>query len=314
MPIQLWGKDQIKVVYERVAGNDRFPFQTDPYEDDHYRRSGLPGPYQRTIKWTNRQFSRLSKFTILRIDLVHWSMLLILLASLAKFSTKYSQMYAHSALLTTIYINGLLFGISDTLAQCIRQNRFRTPAYLPLGGGFSSDQNVDDLGLDDSISIFNDYGPVPTTASHEGPVASEASNHFDLYRWACFTAWGSGLAFFQVPWYRILNYFYTEDPSVVQTLERVLSDQLVYSPISLVCFFMYSNYVMERGDSSTFKTKIEKIYLGTLGFNYMLWPPVQFINFMLMPKHFQVPFSSSVGVLWNCFLSMRNASNSVQKT
>lgn len=55
--------------------------------------------------------------------------------------------------------------------------------------------------------------------------------------------------------------------------------------------------------------EIQRLYIGTLGCNYLLWPAVQFINFLAVPKHLQVPFSSSVGVLWNCFLSMRNASH-----
>lgn len=119
---------------------------------------------------------------------------------------------------------------------------------------------------------------------------------------------GIFISFFQAPWYKFLNFFYTEDPTVVQVFERVLSDQLLYSPISLYCFFMFSNYVMEGGDKDTLGKKIQRLYISTLGCNYLVWPMVQFINFLIMPRDFQAPFSSSVGVVWNCFLSMRNAS------
>ncbi|SCU84500.1 LAFA_0D10286g1_1 [Lachancea sp. 'fantastica'] len=314
MPIQLWGKDQIKIVYEN-ADNNNDPLHYREQQDDefgHYARVALPTLHRRVLIGTNRWISKLSSIRLLRVDLVHWTMLFIWLLLLAKFSTIYTRLYTHSALLTTICTNALLFGISDILAQGIRQNGLETSLHLPLGPDrFSNEDEEEDL--EDSISIFNDYGPVLSNSLPEGPAISESPYHFQFFRWGCFMAWGSGLAFFQVPWYRILNYLYTEDPSIVQTIERVLSDQLVYSPISLFCFFAYSNFVMEGGDASTLKTKVENVYLGTLGFNYMLWPPVQFINFMLMPKNLQVPFSSSIGVMWNCFLSMRNAST-VQKT
>ncbi|CCH60602.1 hypothetical protein TBLA_0D00940 [Henningerozyma blattae CBS 6284] len=201
----------------------------------------------------------------------------------------------------------------------------------------------------DRISIFNDYalpndnanepmahrpllGPFTDTQSHpdlesglpdithndsllENDLVESRGNLFKadvfgFYRWICFMFWGFFITFFQVPWYKFLNFFFTEDPTIVKVFERVLSDQLLYSPVSLYYFFKYSNYIMEHGDHETFKLKIKKLYISTLGCNYMVWPMVQFLNFLIVPKHFQVPFSSSVGILWNCFLSMRNASSS----
>lgn len=116
------------------------------------------------------------------------------------------------------------------------------------------------------------------------------------------------MANFQVPWYVILNMLFTEDPSIVQTFERILSDQLFYSPISLYCFFAFANYIMEAGDVYTFRSKIKKIYLSTLAINYMLWPLMQFVNFSFIPKDDQPLFSSCVSVVWNVVLSLRNAS------
>ena len=221
--------------------------------------------------------------------------------------------------------NVLLFGTSDCLAQVIScllaykvdpVPNIVDKAARTFMSGFSS-QSEDDLfsDIEEDASVFNDYGPQDISArlslEREGHGAAEWDaddrqdpylDIFNFYRWICFMFWGLFLSFFQVPWYKFLNYFYTEDPTVVQVLERVLSDQLVYSPISLYSFFMYSNYIMEHGDGETFQTKIKNIYISTLGCNYLVWPMVQFINFLLVPKHLQVPFSSSVGVLWNCCL------------
>jgi protein Mpv17 len=41
--------------------------------------------------------------------------------------------------------------------------------------------------------------------------------------------------------------------------------------------------------------------------NYTIWPIVQFINFRFLPLRYRVPFVSSVGVLWNAYLSLLNS-------
>ncbi|CDO92418.1 unnamed protein product [Kluyveromyces dobzhanskii CBS 2104] len=283
---------------------------------------------------------RLRHFKILKITIVHWAVLCTWIFLLLHFTSVYKAIYQSSALVATMCTNVLLFGTSDCLAQsisCFLSYKIdpvpdvvnKVTRSLVAGLSLHRSESFDDNNSD-NVSIFNDYGgqrpslEQPIEARHSNlshdwnrdsdfDYGADESAHelFSFYRWICFMFWGWFLSFFQVPWYKFLNYFYTEDPTVVQVLERVLSDQLVYSPISLYCFFMYSNYIMEHGDADSFQIKIKNIYITTLGCNYLVWPMVQFINFSMVPKHLQVPFSSSVGVLWNCFLSMRNSSNSI---
>lgn len=274
----------------------------------------------------------LNDFTHLRfyrVSIVHWIMLFIWVALLLCFTSVYRKLYDASALFATMCTNILLFGISDILAQSIHCYLSYTVDPVPqvidstarnimnrIRGDSVTDRDTESGYESDNLSVFNDYGisPTPTDEIYHSEYDDAPETHiFDFYRWICFMSWGFILSFFQVPWYKFLNYFYTEDPTVVQVLERVLSDQLLYSPVSLYCFFMYSNYIMEGGDAETFGKKIQRLYISTLGCNYLVWPTVQFINFLVVPKHFQVPFSSSVGILWNCFLSMRNASSSALK-
>ncbi|CUS20313.1 LAQU0S01e03796g1_1 [Lachancea quebecensis] len=326
MPIELLGRDQIAVSYGQ---DDEGPVWVRQRSRDLRSRAA-----QWAAEWGRHAREAVEARTLLRVGVVHWVMLAVWAVLLLKMASVYERWYARSALFTTICTNALLFGTSDILAQCVLQYTWAPvdPTPVPLDTtaralasryALFTDQEPDA----DGASIFNEYGPrgsSPDAASSgvleqqlgysnsasSAPLAQPLrAPSFDFYRWVCFMAWGSFLSFFQVPWYRILNYLYTEDPTVVQVLERVLSDQLVYSPISLYCFFMYASYIMEKGDAASFRTKIQRLYIGTLGCNYLLWPAVQFINFLAVPKHLQVPFSSSVGVLWNCFLSMRNASH-----
>ncbi|AHY77568.1 AQG_2a_G0052300.mRNA.1.CDS.1 [Saccharomyces cerevisiae] len=308
MPLQLFGRDQIVVHYDN--GNMS--------NDDQNHQSVLGS-------WTRRAAAALRTLMnkrIQRITLTHWLLLVIWVTSLWKFTSHYRQLYANSAVFATLCTNILLFGISDILAQSIAcfYSYHVDPIPQILNDTFHHVQNNRDVenggGYEsDELSIFNDF-----TSEHSSytdnddypeldrPLATFKTDTFDFFRWGCFMFWGFFISFFQAPWYKFLNFFYTEDPTVVQVFERVLSDQLLYSPISLYCFFMFSNYVMEGGDKDTLGKKIQRLYISTLGCNYLVWPMVQFINFLIMPRDFQAPFSSSVGVVWNCFLSMRNAS------
>ncbi|CAI4052211.1 hypothetical protein SKDZ_15G4280 [Saccharomyces kudriavzevii ZP591] len=308
MPLQLFGRDQIVVHYD----NDNV------MTDDRHERAIL-GSWVRRIAAT---FKTLMNMRIQRITLTHWFLLVIWVTSLWKYTGHYRQLYARSAVFATLCTNILLFGISDLLAQSIAcfYSYDVDPISQILNETFHHAQDSPDIENDggyesDELSIFNDFTSEHSsyTENDENPEIDTSpvnfkTDTFDFFRWGCFMFWGFFISFFQAPWYKFLNFFYTEDPTVVQVFERVLSDQLLYSPVSLYYFFMFSNYVMERGDKNTFSKKIRRLYISTLGCNYLVWPMMQFINFLVMPRDFQAPFSSSVGVVWNCFLSMRNAS------
>ncbi|VEU20616.1 DEKNAAC101395 [Brettanomyces naardenensis] len=172
-------------------------------------------------------------------------------------------------------------------------------------------------------NAFVDYGQSPSTTfdiesnaelgdKNTDSIALrrqvEESTKFVFRRFFAFMLWGFIMAFIQVAWYLFLNSMYTDDPTFVGVLERDLTDQLCFSPISLACFFTYGTIVIESGTMDDAKSKLYRIYISTLACNFCLWFPVQFINFLIIPKRFQVPFSSTIGVMWNCFLSFRNAS------
>lgn len=51
------------------------------------------------------------------------------------------------------------------------------------------------------------------------------------------------------------------------------------------------------------------MYLSALVANWQLWPFVQAINFRFMPLRYRVPFTGAVGIAWQVFLSILNASS-----
>ena len=142
--------------------------------------------------------------------------------------------------------------------------------------------------------------PFPNTIPHV-PLT-----YYKFDRLAGFMSWGFIMSFAQCWWYKFLQ-IYSKDPKFIEVLRKVLTDQLCFSPVSLFLFFTYGTIVLDNRTWEDAKIKLSKIYLKTLMVNYSVWFPVQFFNFLFVPRSLQVPFSSSVSVLWNCFLSMKNS-------
>ncbi|KAM9914957.1 hypothetical protein OXX69_000147 [Metschnikowia pulcherrima] len=257
---------------------------------------------------------------------------------LAKLTTKFKELYMKNSLVTIIVTNLVLYGISETLAQSILSfhsdapfisfsishvdlaqhpgdaitldshvSPFSQPSFTDNEEVGSEDSDADEQNLDQFLSYLRSDTSLPYT--HSAPEVSGLDRelaYFNFSRLAGFMCWGFVMAFVQCWWYRFLQ-IYSKHPQFVEVLRKVMSDQFCFSPISLFCFFTYGTIVLEAGTWADARAKLQKLYLQTLVINYCVWFPVQFINFLLVPRDFQVPFSSSISVLWNCFLSMRNS-------
>lgn len=259
------------------------------------------------------------------VPLVHILVLIVLVTVLLRYTRVYGWLYERSRLIANYCSNVLLFGISDVIAQLVtylevQEHDIGSRGVEAEGMGLLQRSLLTEGLEENDISVFDDYGPQidmeiygfnreileqeDLESDNELLVASSFSK-FNTRRWVCFMCWGWIMSNFQLLWYEFLTHIYTEDLKVIQVLKMVLTDQLIYSPIVLYFFLMYSNYIIELGDDETFTVKINKIYFSTLGCSYFLWPVVQFINFLVIPKRLQMPFSSTIGIIWNCFLSMR---------
>lgn len=174
-----------------------------------------------------------------------------------------------------------------------------------------SDDDTSDLDEEVLHSMLSAWGysdsnlPAQVAPVLAAPRQPPRKAYFLFNRLAGFMCWGFVMAFVQCWWYRFLQ-IYSKHPQFVEVIRKVMLDQFCFSPISLFCFFTYGTMVLESGTWEDTKAKLRRLYLPTLVANYCVWFPVQFVNFLLVPRDYQVPFLSSVLVLWNCFLSMRN--------
>lgn len=315
--------------------------------EDEYG-SGVPGLSDIESQDYNRVVSDRSVFTkiincprIYNIPALNFFIIGILGTFLLRLTTKYTGLYMKNSLITIIVTNLVLYGISETLAQSLLSYNPTEPRLSfkfnrstgDYGGisfnpnnhgdrnrvGDFSDEHVPMESDDEDLNRFIDYIQ-DNDSTYESPSMQPYNpdmtplplelvelTYYQFNRLAGFMCWGFIMACVQCWWYKFLQ-IYSKDPKFIEVLRKVLTDQLCFSPISLFCFFTYGTIVLESGNWNDVKAKLDRIYMKTLLINYSVWFPVQFFNFLLVPRDFQVPFSSSVSVLWNCFLSMRNSS------
>ncbi len=93
-------------------------------------------------------------------------------------------------------------------------------------------------------------------------------------------------------------------------IQKMLLDQLVFSPIFLGVFFTYNGY-MEGHDFIGVRNKFETSYWEALRACLKLWPIVQLVNFSLVPLQFRVVFVNLVALGWTAFLSTLNSRTSL---
>lgn len=247
-----------------------------------------------------------------------------------------------------MFQNLLLYGLADTLAQSLTwfiklepETRPDTGFQIPFlwelpeikriqlpAGQFEETENDLGSGAEFSDSDSIDSRDLVQLGSTDDPntaflLHSNSNDRnmtrkklkllvsvtvYDFRRLSLFMVWGFVQSFLQYYWYPLLNSLYYEANNFLSTLKQVMTDPLCYSPLSLAVFFLYSTIVTERGSEQDVKHQLKTAYLQTLVVNYAIWPAAQTITILFMPKHLQVPFASTIGVLWNAYLSLKDAS------
>ena len=106
-------------------------------------------------------------------------------------------------------------------------------------------------------------------------------------------------------WYKLLTRINLQNKHVT-TAVRVLADQCVFATTNLA--FFLSSMAWLEGTSP--KAKLESTYVEALKKNWLVWPPVQAINFTYVPLHHRVLVVNVVSLGWNCYLSYANSKGS----
>ncbi|KAI8081814.1 uncharacterized protein B0P05DRAFT_538154 [Gilbertella persicaria] len=207
--------------------------------------------------------------------------------SLRALNAFYNRSYNKRPILTLCVTNGILGIISDSLAQSISlYNKF----------------NIDERFLPDKVKAHRNLWTI--------------TDHWDFTRTLRFAAYNFCVAPLGGKWYMFLDKFFPMPVKQVATkavtkqanmmaIKRMVTDQALFAPAGLVLFFTTMG-LAETGKWEGVQEKFRDAYIPALIANYKVWPAVQFINFKWMPLQYRLPFVSSLGIVWNAYLSWLN--------
>ncbi|XP_041360219.1 mpv17-like protein 2 [Gigantopelta aegis] len=102
-------------------------------------------------------------------------------------------------------------------------------------------------------------------------------------------------------WYSMLDRFLSGTARRT-IMKKIAADQLVAAPF-MGTTFLFAMGLLEGSSfeksAAEWKEKFPLIYL----FDWVLWPPAQFINFTYLPTKYRVLYVSFITLLWDIMLS-----------
>ncbi|KAI8339366.1 hypothetical protein BC941DRAFT_349418 [Chlamydoabsidia padenii] len=206
----------------------------------------------------------------------------------------YQASYDKRPILTLCCTNGILGMIGDGVAQGIKYREGVQHHHSTLHNQLPSSLQPDDI-------------PPPPPFQ------------FDISRNARFALYNFSVAPMVGTWYMFLDRFFpvpVANPAAVAqkvikrsadivALKRMVADQCLFAPAGLLLFFTTMG-IAETGSLEGAQERLKDAFIPALITNYKVWPLVQWINFKWMPLPFRLPFVSSLGILWNVYLSWLN--------
>ncbi|KAJ3545905.1 hypothetical protein NM208_g2277 [Fusarium decemcellulare] len=109
-------------------------------------------------------------------------------------------------------------------------------------------------------------------------------------------------------WYRFLQTRIQLASHTRSVLARVLADQLVFAPASIVGLYYLKELLQPKSSSlreklSVAQNNLEHSFSQVLIRNYTIWPAVSYLNFFYVPLQYRLLVSTTVGVFWSAYLS-----------
>jgi len=89
-------------------------------------------------------------------------------------------------------------------------------------------------------------------------------------------------------------------------IAKVIADELIMTPPCLFLFFGYMN-LCEGGTVQKYENKLKGEFFSSWLASITFWPPISLATFRFLPVYAQAPVINAVCILWDAFLSHRNA-------
>lgn len=103
-------------------------------------------------------------------------------------------------------------------------------------------------------------------------------------------------------WYSLLDRVFGSSMKLRVSLVKTACDQLLFSPIEISSFLVYTHVVEQHRDRSLYE-KLRADLPPTLLTSYVFWLPCSLINFYLVPLPLRALYTGLMCVIWDTFMS-----------
>lgn len=127
-------------------------------------------------------------------------------------------------------------------------------------------------------------------------ITSDTSTSLDLRRLRNMTITGLIGGFLGHYWYLFLDSRSFTGKTLTVVLKKTLIDQIVLCPVGITMFFFILGY-LDGNTNEEITQEMKEKAPGLLIFDWIIYPPAQFVNFMFLPTRFRVMYESFVAFI-----------------
>ena len=102
-------------------------------------------------------------------------------------------------------------------------------------------------------------------------------------------------------WYKCLDHFWP-GRSLSTVLRKVLIDQVVFSPVNIGMFLIMIGY-LNGYSTPRILADLKDKGLDLLKAEWIVWPPAQLVNFLLLPTKYRVLYDNTVSLAFDSYYS-----------
>ena len=122
------------------------------------------------------------------------------------------------------------------------------------------------------------------------------TSKFNVQRSAHMTAAGFTTGLVSHYWYIYLDKFLGTRKTFLLITKKVLLDQIIFSPVNLVVYFSTLGLCERSGTLRIKEELVEKGFEQIYVVEWIVWPPMQFFNFYVLPLRYRILFDNIISL------------------
>jgi len=105
-------------------------------------------------------------------------------------------------------------------------------------------------------------------------------------------------------WYKALDMIVKSKSLLTNTISKVVLDQVIWSPICIIAYTMYTSFVLHAADARQAINHAKEKLLGLWIADCCVWPVANFFAFSIIPTYVRPFYIGIVQLAWQSYLNL----------